>query len=115
MESSSGYQHLSAFQDVWISQVYTKKHIVFCNRRTQEQRTLAGEPQGKKGEKSRSIVIQPLLAGSNGLNVTISIEETKGLIVFDNLGPIIEYPRSGLNVELVANSKDFFHRTVRSC
>src|SRR5262249_14580769 len=93
-------------RDVRIGEIDSQQDIVLADRRTEKHWSLILDLQHKFGEKTRPRVINPLLAQTHGLDIAVSIENRKGITVFQYSRPIVRERRLCENVVLIANFDD---------
>ena len=98
-------------RNVGIRQVGAKQSVVFLDARAQQQRPAAVEPQPEARQVPGVFVIQPLLSGAERANVARVVEDRKGVVVFEDRGPLGRFRSGREDIELVLNLDDVFHVT----
>jgi len=90
-KDASGYVERAQRQMVWIlaAQIRVGERdrqlvIVIADGRTQEKRTGAVDVEHQTGDKSRSVVIEALLARCDGLDVAIAVENSKRVTMLED-------------------------------
>lgn len=82
MQRSPRQHELSPLVNVWVGQIHNEERIVFRDHGIEKKGSGIAQFEQQAGKESRSLMVEPFLAHTGRLNITVRIEDRKRLAVF---------------------------------
>jgi hypothetical protein len=99
-------EHLGGADQVGIHEVDREAGIVAADRRIQEQRAAAFEPEHEARQVARVLVVDAELRGTEAVDVAEPVEDRECVAVLEHPRPVVEPRRRRQDVEVFADADE---------
>jgi hypothetical protein len=104
--------HAVSVRDVGIGQVDDEDGALLAHRGTQKKRPVRIQAELKAAQEPCPLVVEALLALSDGSDVAVEAEDGERVAVLEDLGAVVHPRRGRQDVVLVLDADDLFHRAI---